>query len=397
MTVEEGATTTMGATLVETTEDNLCVVLARAAAAADDSLKALVGKVEELTSQGKTEDVLAALVEASGSFMVKMAAGEVESAMAIVAHGIAKQPAGSCEALAKKFVEAATAFGISSASANADALALSVLVRAYNAFPARSKARLDTLVATLNFAASVGKTESLAGALKGKSEAIKQEYGLRGAALRTFLLALSKLHTKPSKESFGLLTAYLQSFAGEDAAAVKKDANAEGVAKRAAAELVSCPGLFQCDFFAAIGGLAGSKVHGLMAALVESDVAKLRAFCSGNKAFLSELGLNEEQCLEKVRLLALATMGAQNARRSISYKDIVSQLDISEGEVELWLIKAIGLKMLEGRMDQLHQVFNVQKTAYKTFGGDEWASLETKLGDIHEHVTGVQAKLTTRK
>ncbi len=396
MTVEEGATTTMGAggaTMVETTEDNLCVVLARAAAAADDSLKALVGKVEQLTSQGKAADALAALVEASRKFMAKMAAGEAESAMAIIAHGIAKLPAGECGKLAKKFVEAATAVG----SSGADALALSVLVRAYNAFPVRSAARLDTLVATLNFAASVGKTESLAAALKGKHEAISQEYGLRGAALRTFLLALSKLHAKPSRESFGLLTAYLQSFAGEDASAVKKDKEAESVAKRAAAELVSCPELFKCDFFAAIGGLSGSKVHGLMAALVESDVAKMRAFCSGNKAFLSELSLSEEQCMDKVRLLALATMGAQNARRSMSYKDVVSSLDISESDVELWLIKAIGLKLLEGRMDQLHQVFNVQKTAHKTFGGDEWASLERKLGNIHENVAGVQTKLTARK
>ena len=82
----------------------------------------------------------------------------------------------------------------------------------------------------------------------------------------------------------------------------------------------------------------------------------------------------------------------------IPYGEIQSSLDIAAEEVEPFLIKAIGLKILEGRMDQLHQVFKVQKTAHQVFGNQEWGTLKEKLGAMGANLADVQEKLmTTRK
>mmetsp|Transcript_11531 Transcript_11531/g.31993 ORF Transcript_11531/g.31993 Transcript_11531/m.31993 type:complete len:201 (+) Transcript_11531:647-1249(+) len=198
---------------------------------------------------------------------------------------------------------------------------------------------------------------------------------------------------------------YLTSFGG-DAAAIKRDASAPKVAKRAVSELLATPDHFKCDFADAVAAIAGvdsslGKVNSLMQLLVKGDVKEAKKFCAGaGKSTLKELGVTEEQCIDKVRLLALAAIGVESQKRQggeVSYSDVRTSLEIGEGEVEPWLIKAIGLKILEGRMDQLHQVFKVQKVVHQTFSNLEWDSLKDRLSGMHSSMCDVQTKLKTRK
>jgi len=278
-------------------------------------------------------------------------------------------------------------------------------VRAYNTFPPHSRARYSTLLSTLAYAAETQRTSGVAAALKGKVEVVKREHKLEGDDLRAFLLALSGVHASASKESFGILMEYLTSFGG-DAAAIKRDASAPKVAKRAVSELLATPDHFKCDFADAVAAIAGvdsslGKVNSLMQLLVKGDVKEAKKFCAGaGKSTLKELGVTEEQCIDKVRLLALAAIGVESQKRQggeVSYSDVRTSLEIGEGEVEPWLIKAIGLKILEGRMDQLHQVFKVQKVVHQTFSNLEWDSLKDRLSGMHSSMCDVQTKLKTRK
>mmetsp|Transcript_6600 Transcript_6600/g.12070 ORF Transcript_6600/g.12070 Transcript_6600/m.12070 type:complete len:403 (+) Transcript_6600:35-1243(+) len=402
MTVEQEDTRKMvsGTTMVEVSNEDLCLVLARAIGTCDPAKVDLEKSLELLVAQGKATEVVTALLDSVQALLSKASPSDAESGMSILAHAIAKLPEENCEAFASKFVSAATA---ASTSEDQTDLTLAVLVRAYNTFPPSSKARFNTLVACLDFAVSKKKTHGLASALKGSSEVIKKEFKLEGDDFRVFLLALSKVYAKGGKDTYDILTQYLMTFAPAGGKDIKTDPNATDIAKRAVVELIKCPQLFKCDFFEAVKGLEGlssfGKVFELTKAVVESDVKKLDAFCGSNKTVLSDLGVTAEQCIDKVRLLALASMGAaaQSKAGEILYSDVKASLDIPEDEVELWLIKAIGLKILDGRMDQLHQTFKVQKTAYKAFGGLEWSTLNDKLGKMDANISNVQTKLKTRK
>jgi translation initiation factor 3 subunit M len=357
---------------------------------------------EKLAGEEKTSELLSYLASAAGDFIVAKAAsaGDAESGLSILAHNIAKLPTKACQEVASKFVSSASSSSSSSSDELKD-LTIAVLMRAYNAFPPKSAARFNTLISALKYAASAKRTGELAAALKGKVQLIKNEYALEGDSFRVFLLALSNLSAEPGTDSYSILTEYLASFSPPSA--VTSDANAPEVAKRAVRDLVSTPELVQCDFYDTVKHLGTKggfgKVSELIKLVVESDLKKMKAFCGSNKAVLKEVGVTEEQCLDKVSLLVLASMGAQaqTTNGEISYADIRANLNIPEKEVEIWLIKAIGLKVLEGRMDQFNQHLKVQKTAYKSFGNPEWNTLKNKLGNIHNNVSNVQTKLKTRK
>ena len=383
MTVESSSNS-VGSTMVEVAEEDLCVVLARA----------IGSKVEkqcsDLAGQGKDAEVCDALVGAIKDFMSKSAEGDAGNGASILAHAIAKLPQAKRDALASKFVTEV------SSAANED-VALSALCRAYNTFPPHSKARLATLMSILEFAAKSGKTPNVASALKGKTELIKTEHGLSGGSYRDFLFALSGLYPGPCEESFEALNAYLASFGtGSELNQISKDKNATKVANRLVSELMRTPQHFKCDFVVALKVLGG-KAHECVKILVDGSVKDMKKFCKASSAFLKELGTTEAQCVGKVRLLALAAIGAEAQKGrggdEISYASVTEALDVSAEEVEPWLVRGIGLGILEGRMDQLHQVFKVQKTAHKTFGDDEWATLRDRLGSMHANIAGVQEKI----
>ena len=54
-------------------------------------------------------------------------------------------------------------------------------------------------------------------------------------------------------------------------------------------------------------------------------------------------------------------------------------LGVSEGEVESWVVQAIGKKLLEARIDQLQRRITVTRAAHRAFGAGQWQELHTQL------------------
>lgn len=54
-------------------------------------------------------------------------------------------------------------------------------------------------------------------------------------------------------------------------------------------------------------------------------------------------------------------------------------LGISEGEVESWVVCAIGKKLLEARIDQLRRTVTVTRAAHRAFGIGQWQELRSQL------------------
>lgn len=76
-------------------------------------------------------------------------------------------------------------------------------------------------------------------------------------------------------------------------------------------------------------------------------------------------GLSQDECETKMRLLSLATLGADQKR--VSYATIAQTLQIAEQEVEPWVIRAIRAKVLEAQMDQLGREVAVTYVRFAPF------------------------------
>ena len=55
-------------------------------------------------------------------------------------------------------------------------------------------------------------------------------------------------------------------------------------------------------------------------------------------------------------------------------------LELEEGEVETWVIRASGRKLLEARIDQLRGRVAVTRIPQRTFTADQWRQLTAQLG-----------------
>lgn len=55
-------------------------------------------------------------------------------------------------------------------------------------------------------------------------------------------------------------------------------------------------------------------------------------------------------------------------------------LALEDGEVEAWVIRASGRKLLEARIDQLRGRVAVTRIPQRTFTSDQWRQLTAQLG-----------------
>ena len=55
-------------------------------------------------------------------------------------------------------------------------------------------------------------------------------------------------------------------------------------------------------------------------------------------------------------------------------------LGVGEGDVEVWVVRAIGKKLLEARIDQMRRTVAVTKCMQRTFSTAQWRALLAQLG-----------------
>lgn len=120
-----------------------------------------------------------------------------------------------------------------------------------------------------------------------------------------------------------------------------------------------------------------SKVYSLLKIFVAENIEAYKTFSSQNADFMKSLELREEECIFKMRLLSLATLGSAN--QEISYALIAKTLQIDESEVESWIITAISDGVVEAKMDQLKRLVTVSRSLHRVFGQAQWKNLSDSL------------------
>eukprot|EP01018_Ginkgo_biloba_P038216 Gb_32932 [translate_table: standard] len=101
-------------------------------------------------------------------------------------------------------------------------------------------------------------------------------------------------------------------------------------------------------------------------------------FQTANSALLKSYGLVHEDCITKMRLMSLADLGSKGIGE-ISYASVRDTLRVPDDEVEFWIVRAISSKLLDCKMDQMHQVAIVSRCTERVFGPAQWRDLHSKL------------------
>lgn len=272
------------------------------------------------------------------------------------------------------------------------------LINLYNTVVEPSS-KLHVLLAIMAFAKASSLADILLNVVKGSIDSWIKTLDLSNIDQRTLLVAcadsLESCTRKPktaAREAYRLRIRALKTYKAADV-----DAQGLEIAAKVVKEYIVSPDLFQFDVadIPAVKALASSSEHGAMYAILklflDGTVKEFRAFMASNgKAVLAAIGSAEDALLGKMMLMAL--VGLVNRRSSVSFKEIADSLDLSSNsDVENLIVRAIGKKLLEAKIDQLAEVVVVSKCSSRKFERAEWEGLSV---DVKEWRHAIEDVLT---
>ncbi|ELR14471.1 PCI domain containing protein [Acanthamoeba castellanii str. Neff] len=221
-----------------------------------------------------------------------------------------------------------------------------------------------------NYEAAIPQLNKLPELLKHWSATKEQSRTLYLLAYRIFSGAHRQVE---AYESLVRHLAMTEEASGEDTSAL---------AVQAAVEAIRLPQVVQLDGLLglpAIQQLATSQpqLFALLKIFAEDSLSAYTQFHQSHPGFLESVGLTHEECLRKQRVLALA--GLASGREELSYAQVAQELGVEEGEVEAWVIEAVGAGVVDARLDQTRRVVLVNHVTLRTFTAEHWQQMSSRL------------------
>lgn len=358
-----------------------------------------------LLEAGKFTDVVSKIMAHSSKLFAEAPEKDLEATVLIIG-GLSQRLAPSDAAKCVDQLVAAALANTDRASMRA-----TVLFQLYN-MVTDAPARLAILNKTLAFVRKARLAELVA-PLSRHVEENYASWNLDAAATRTLLHDIFSMLSETSgssdpndaaaKRVLDLQLKYLATFKAGDAL----DAAGEEVAKAAVVSFVrSSDMMFRCDLlgYAAIQALKGTKsapVLQLLQTLLTGDgMGAFAAFAKANGALFKSLGLDEAECAGKMKLLALCALAEKSTESSsssssssggeVTYAQVAAALQCGENEVEGWIVRAIGARLVEAKMNQVRGVAVVTRVTHRVFGDAQWRELKANIENWRENMAGVR-------
>lgn len=74
--------------------------------------------------------------------------------------------------------------------------------------------------------------------------------------------------------------------------------------------------------------------------------------------FAGVLGLTHDECVRKMRLLSFCSLASEES--NFSFAKAAECMQVEQSEVERWVIRAVGAKLVDARMDQQAKVITIK-------------------------------------
>jgi len=264
-------------------------------------------------------------------------------------------------------------------------LRLRILTNVYHGFDRSAPSRYESFVAITKFAADSGNAELVIPKLKQVDQLLAEWGANIEQTRRIYKLAHNILSTNNrSSQAHEFAIKYLQTFNMELKEGRKVGDDVIEAASAAAREAISSDEIYQCDHLFSLEAVRllenipqYSLLYKLLHIFAQEKLDSFLNFSQAHPEFLQSAGLAEAHCLHKMRLLSLASLGAES--NEVPYALIAQTLQISEDDVEMWIIDAVSAKLLEAKLNQVKRVANVSFCVQRVFTDPLWKQLSTKL------------------
>lgn len=134
--------------------------------------------------------------------------------------------------------------------------------------------------------------------------------------------------------------------------------------------------------------LEGDLIHDLLSIFVSEKLPAYIQFYEDHREFVNSQGLNHEQNMKKMRLLTFMQLAESNPE--MTFDTLTKELQISEDEVEPFVIEVLKTKLVRARLDQANRRVHISSTMHRTFGAPQWEQLRDLLQSWKENLSAVR-------
>lgn len=85
--------------------------------------------------------------------------------------------------------------------------------------------------------------------------------------------------------------------------------------------------------------------------------------------------------------MTLCSLGCEKS--NLMYKEIATTLNVTEDDVEQWIVDAVGQGLMQAQMDQTTNTVCISRSTHRSFGPDQWRGLQEKLHSLRDKVSSV--------
>lgn len=258
---------------------------------------------------------------------------------------------------------------------------LKMLVNLYNSVhPSFGKMRFTVFGATVDYCVATNQVQKVAkhlGNLEGRVESWKLNFEEKKQIYLKLAEALQSY--EKGELSQKLLVTYLSLWKDKLTEAAPQAINAS-------VKAIENPTMFDCAELLRLPAVDALKtgddkaqaVHRLLEIYSCEKLEDYEKFVKGKSAMLESIGLTNEMCVDKLRMLSLASLAAEDVE--ITYDRIKEVLKLEKDkDVELWVIKVHRAGLVQGKMDQLRRVVVVNRTTARVFSTTDWESLGQRV------------------
>jgi len=276
-------------------------------------------------------------------------------------------------------------------------LRIKVLINAFNHVPLENKdLRYTCFVKILQFSLDTKNAEMVIQKLTDLSKWIK-EWSLSNFQSRL----LYKLVYKNQKSVNRIIAAqstlitFLSTFQNDDVSSVVNEAVDTVVTAIRHPEIINFDSILELDAVTNLRHATFAPLYELLTVFASEKLEAFYPLFQTHAQYYEGLGLVRDDCVRKLRLLSLASLAA--TQKEIPYQLVAQTLRIEVDEVESWIVTAIGLDLLEAKIDQLRQVVTVRSHFQRTFSQAEWVQLAVHLDTWRNNVRSILQVLQNTK
>jgi len=398
----------MSSHLVDTSDEENCIVAVTRflsdlldegqsrTALADTAGSVFSQECGELIEADQFDEVLDKLVKQFGLLFSKASSGDVEAVLGVCVYLLNDAQDSQQTANIQKLAEALT-----SQEGGHPEARLTALLELFN-MSKEGRVQYQLLLQAIAYAKATGQSTLLAPGIRSHIDGWVKEWGLSTAEQQKLFLAVADLFRANKKRKALIKEAYkltVKALATMQDVPASELADVKAIAQSAVTEFISSPDVFQFDLFAspAVKQLQSESEHAplyqLLSIVLAGDVKGLDEFLKSNPRGVESIGTSEPAVRSKTQLMAL--LGLATTQSHVSYAKIQAELGLSDiEEVEDWVVKAMGKKLMGGQMDQVKQQVTITKASYRTFGPDNWHLLLKQLAAWKENVASARDLVT---